>query len=49
MKPTSLLLLKDNLKNLKLANMLRHFEEQNRQAQEDGLAYGEFLLTSAAI
>lgn len=44
MKPATLLPLKNNLKKLKLLNMLCHFEEQNRQAQEDGLAYDEFLL-----
>lgn len=49
MKPATELLLKDNLKKLKLANMLRYFEEQNRQAQEDGLAYGEFLLALTEI
>lgn len=44
MKPATLLMLKENLKNLKLANMFRHLESQIRQATEDGLAYGDFLL-----
>jgi DNA replication protein DnaC len=43
-KPANLLLLKENLKGLNLANMFRHFEEQSRQASEEGLSYGDFLL-----
>lgn len=39
-----LLLLKENLKALNLANMARHFEEYHRQAKEEGIGYDEFLL-----
>jgi DNA replication protein DnaC len=44
MKPANLLLLRENLKNLKLPHILRHFAEQSRQASEEGLTYGDFLL-----
>lgn len=44
MNSANLLLLKDNLKSLKLPHMLSHFAEQSRQASEDGLSYGDFLL-----
>ncbi len=44
MKPANLLLLKENLKGLNLANMFRYFEEQSRQASEEGISYGDFLL-----
>ena len=49
MKPATLLMLKENLKNLKLANMFRHLESQIRQATADGLAYGDFLLELTEI
>ena len=49
MKPATLLMLKENLKNLKLANMFRHLESQIRQAREEGLAYGDFLLELTEI
>ena len=44
MKPATLLMLKENLGNLKLTNMFRHLESQIRQATENGVSYGDFLL-----
>jgi len=44
MKPANLLLLEENLKALKLPHMLSHFAEQSRQASEEGLSHGDFLL-----
>jgi DNA replication protein DnaC len=44
MKPGTELLLKENLKLLKLSNVLRQLETFIRQAKESGTDYGEFLL-----
>jgi len=40
MNPATLLMLKENPKNLKLANMFRHLESQIRQATEGGVTDG---------
>jgi len=45
MKPGTEVLLKENLKQLKLSNVLRHLETLVRQAKESGMDYGEFLLS----
>lgn len=44
MKPSTEVLLKENLKLLKLSNALRQMETLIRQAKENGTDYGEFLL-----
>lgn len=44
MKPSTEVLLKENLKLLKLSNALRQLETFIRQAKENGTDYGEFLL-----
>jgi len=44
MKPSTEVLLKENLKLLKLSNVLRQLETFVRQAKESGTDYGEFLL-----
>lgn len=44
MKPSTEVLLKENLKLLKLSNVLRQLETFIRQAKESGTDYGEFLL-----
>jgi DNA replication protein DnaC len=44
MKPSTEVLLKENLKLLKLSNVLRQLETFIRQAKENGTDYGEFLL-----
>lgn len=44
MKPSTEVLLKENLKLLKLSNVLRQLEAFIRQAKESGTDYGEFLL-----
>lgn len=49
MKSATLILLKENLKTLKLTSMLCHFEEQDRQAREETLSYGDFLLSLTEI
>jgi len=43
MKPSTEVLLKENLKLLKLSNVLRQLETFVRQAKESGTDYGEFL------
>jgi DNA replication protein DnaC len=45
MKPSTEVLLKENLKLLKLSNVLRQLETFVRQAKESGTDYGEFLLS----
>jgi DNA replication protein DnaC len=45
MKPSTDVLLKENLKLLKLSNVLRQLETFVRQAKESGTDYGEFLLS----
>lgn len=44
MKAGTEVLLKENLKLLKLSNLLRHLETLIRQAREAGMDYAEFLL-----
>lgn len=44
MKPSTEVLLKENLKLLKLSNVLRQLETIIRQAKECGTDYGDFLL-----
>jgi DNA replication protein DnaC len=44
MRPGTEVLLKENLKQLKLSNVLRQLETFVRQAKENGMDYGEFLL-----
>lgn len=44
MKAGTEVLLKENLKLLKLSNLLRHMETLIRQAREGGMDYAEFLL-----
>jgi len=45
MKESVKIVLDQNLKELKLSIMLRHYPSQVRQAQESGLSYEEFLLS----
>ena len=45
MKTSTEVLLKENLKLLKLSNVLRQLETFVRQAKESGTDYGEFLLS----
>jgi DNA replication protein DnaC len=45
MKPSTEVLLKENLKLLKLSNVLRQLDTFVRQAKESGTDYGEFLLS----
>jgi DNA replication protein DnaC len=49
MKAGSEMLLKENLKALKLSNMLRNLEPVVRQAKENGTDYEEFLLALTEI
>jgi len=44
-KATTEMVLTDNLQALKLSHMLRHLDPQLRQAQEQSLDYGDFLLS----
>ena len=44
-KEGSRVLLDNNLRELKLSTMLRHYPALVRQAQESGLSYEEFLLS----
>jgi DNA replication protein DnaC len=44
MKPATQVLLKENLKQLKLSTMFHQLETYIRQAKESGMDYGEFLL-----
>jgi DNA replication protein DnaC len=45
MKATTEMVLTDNLQTLKLSHMLRHQDPQVRQAREQSLDYGDFLLS----
>lgn len=49
MKPSTEVLLKENLKQLKLSNMVGHLETVARQAKESGMDCGEFLLALTEI
>jgi DNA replication protein DnaC len=49
MKAATEMVLTDNLKTLNLAHMLRQLEPQLRQAREQGLDYGDFLLSLTEI
>lgn len=49
MKPTTEMVLTDNLKALNLSHMLRQLEPQLRQAREQSLDYGDFLLSLTDI
>jgi len=44
-KATTEMVLTDNLQTLKLSHMLRHLDPQLRQAREQSLDYGDFLLS----
>lgn len=44
MKPATVVLLKENLKQLRLSNVLTQLETCIRQAKESGTDYGDFLL-----
>lgn len=45
MKATTEMVLTDNLKLLNLSHILRQLEPQLRQAREQSLDYGDFLLS----
>jgi DNA replication protein DnaC len=49
MKATTEMVLTDNLQMLKLSHMLRQLEPQLRQTREQGLDYGDFLLSLTEI
>jgi DNA replication protein DnaC len=49
MKATTEMVLTDNLKALNLSHMLRQLEPQLRQAREQSLDYGDFLLSLTEI
>lgn len=49
MSPAVKAVLMSNLKTLKLATMLKHFEENVRQASESKASYEEFLLNLTEV